>query len=54
VDTVVDLSRRNPVNLYRRLVEENAAKNLVKSVPTQEMVEKWVNEAKTLPRKVTY
>jgi small-conductance mechanosensitive channel len=54
VDTVVDLSRRNPVNLYRRLVEENATKNLVKSVPTQEMVEKWVNEAKTLPRKVTY
>lgn len=54
VDTVVDLSRRNPVNLYKRLLEENTTKKLVKSVPTQEMVEKWIKEAKTLPRKITF
>jgi predicted flap endonuclease-1-like 5' DNA nuclease len=54
VNTVVELSRRNPVNLYQRLVEVNNEKNLVRSVPTQEMVEKWVREADSLPRKITY
>jgi small-conductance mechanosensitive channel len=54
ISTVVELSRRNPVNLYPRLLEENEAKKLVRRLPTQENVEKWVEEAKTLPRKITY
>jgi small-conductance mechanosensitive channel len=54
VDTVVELSRRNPRNLYRRLVQENAARNLVETVPSRDFVEAWVKEAKTLPRKILY
>jgi predicted flap endonuclease-1-like 5' DNA nuclease len=54
VDTVVELSRRVPSNLHRRLMLENEEKNLVKNTPTIEMVEKWVQVANNLPRKVTY
>ena len=54
VDTVVELSRRNSLNLHRRLVEVNMEKNIVESVPSVEDVEKWIKEAKKLPRKITY
>ena len=54
VDTVVELSRRNPSNLYNRIIQENSVKNLVQTVPAQEMVTKWVREAKNLPRKISY
>ena len=54
VDTVVELSRRNPSNLYNRIIQENSVKNLVQTVPAQEMVIKWVREAKNLPRKISY
>ena len=54
VDTVIDLSRRNPVNLHRRLVEENETRNLVKKVPSFEMIDGWIQDAKNLPRKITY
>ena len=54
VDTVVELARRNPDNLYEKLVEVNAEKRLVRRLPTRETVAGWVEEAKTLPRVVSY
>ncbi|TFH13996.1 DUF4332 domain-containing protein [Candidatus Bathyarchaeota archaeon] len=54
VDTVIDLSRRNPSNLYQKLVQENDASNIVKNTPTHEMVKMWVEKAKTLPREISY
>jgi small-conductance mechanosensitive channel len=54
VDTVVELSRRNPENLHQKLVEVNTEKNIVKNLPNPDIVEKWIDEAKTLPRKITY
>jgi predicted flap endonuclease-1-like 5' DNA nuclease len=54
VDTVVELSRRNPRNLYRRLVQENATRKIVETAPSRELVESWIQEAKTLPRKISY
>jgi len=54
VDTVVELSTRNATNLHAKILEVNEAKKLVKRVPTLAMVEGWVNEAKTLPRKIEY
>jgi predicted flap endonuclease-1-like 5' DNA nuclease len=54
VNTVVDLSRRNSRNLYTKLVQTNNEKNLVREVPTREVVEKWIQEAKNLPRKISY
>lgn len=54
VDTVVELARRNPDNLYEKLLEVNAEKRLVRRVPAREAVARWVEEAKTLPRVLSY
>ena len=54
VDTVPELAQRNPDNLYRALVETNAAKELVRHLPGREQVADWVAQAKELPRVLTY
>lgn len=54
VDTVPELARRNPANLTKAMVEANAAKNLVRRLPTEAEVTRWIEEAKTLPRKLEY
>jgi predicted RecB family nuclease len=54
VDTVPELAQRNAGNLHSKLVETNAAKHLVRQVPSQKQVETWIAEAKELPRIVTY
>lgn len=54
VDTVVELSKRRPDNLTEKMVEVNIEKKLVRRIPTQQMVEGWIKEAKTLPRIVSY
>lgn len=54
VDTVVELSKRKPDNLYQKMVQVNTEFNLVNKVPDQANITKWVEEAKVLPRKVTY
>lgn len=54
VDTVVELSKRVPANLHAKIVETAAAKNLVRAVPSLSQVEKWVAEAKTMPRVVEH
>jgi predicted flap endonuclease-1-like 5' DNA nuclease len=54
VDTVKELRHRNPENLHAAMVEVNAQKKLVRQVPSQKQVADWVEQAKTLPPKVTY
>lgn len=54
VDTIPDLARRNPTNLYETIVSVNQEKRLVRHVPAQSEVEKWVATAKELPRIVQY
>lgn len=54
VDTVVELSRRNAENLTKQLENANAAKKRVDTVPAVAQVKRWIEEAKTLPRKVSY
>jgi predicted flap endonuclease-1-like 5' DNA nuclease len=54
VDTVPELAQRNPSNLHAKLVEVNAAKHLVRRLPAESQVKNWVEQAKALPRKVTY
>jgi len=52
VDSVPELSQRNAANLTDALAKANDGKNLVRRVPTAGQVEKWISEAKTLPRAV--
>ncbi len=54
VDTVVELSNRNPGNLVEKLGAVNAEKELVRRLPTLSMVTVWIEMAKCLPRKINY
>jgi predicted flap endonuclease-1-like 5' DNA nuclease len=54
VDTVVELSRRNPENLHAKILEVNEEKKLVRRPPNLNAVKDWVEQAKKLPRKVEY
>lgn len=54
VDTVVELARRDPDNLYNKIVQVNAEKELVRRLPTRDMVAGWVQEARGLDRIVSY
>lgn len=54
VDTVPELAQRNPANLTETLAEANAARSLVRKLPTVDQVTDWVDQAKALPRVVTF
>jgi len=54
VDTVKELAQRRPDNLYKKMADVNAAKKLVRAMPTEKTVAKWVEQAKALPRAVHY
>jgi len=54
VDTVPALAQRNAANLTAKMEEVNAEKNLTRRTPKADEVEKWVAEAKSLPRALTY
>ena len=54
VDSVPELAQRNAANLAAKMEEVNAEKKLVRSVPSEKMVEGWVEQAKSLPRVVTH
>ena len=54
VDTVVELANRNPENLFAKMVSLNEEKKLVRKLPVLNQVRDWVEQAKTLPRKINY
>lgn len=54
VDTVPELAQRNAANLYAKISEVNAEKSLVRQLPSQEQIKDWIEQAKALPRKITY
>jgi len=54
VDTVVELSKRVAKNLFEKMAEVNTKKKLVRKLPTEAQVADWVDQAKKLPRKVSY
>ena len=54
VDTVPELAQRNPENLYQKLGAINEEKKLVRRPPSQAQVGDWIEQAKALPRVITY
>jgi len=54
VDTVKELRNRNAANLAKAMKEANAKKKLVRLVPGEKSVTKWVAQAKKLPPTMTY
>ena len=54
VDTVKELAARRADNLHAKILEVNQAKGLTKRPPTMEMVSSWVDQAKELPKLLSY
>ncbi len=54
VDTVVELSKRDPKVLYPKILKVNEAKELVRRLPAAKQVASWVRQAKKLPRRISY
>jgi predicted flap endonuclease-1-like 5' DNA nuclease len=54
VDTVPELAMRKPENLTAKMEEVNEEKKLTRRTPSLKEVEKWVAEAKDLPRALEY
>jgi predicted flap endonuclease-1-like 5' DNA nuclease len=53
VDTVVELSKRVPENLHQKM-STLAAEHNTKRAPRIDEVKSWVEQAKTMERKVSY
>jgi predicted flap endonuclease-1-like 5' DNA nuclease len=54
VDTVPELAQRKAENLTAALAAANEAKKLTRRVPTLTEVKNWIEQAKSLPRVLTY
>jgi hypothetical protein len=54
VETVRELKYRNPAKLAAAMREENDKRKLVRLVPTEKAVGRWVEAARKLPPKITY
>ena len=54
VATVPELAQRNPEHLHQKLVAVNQEKKLVRQLPTRSQVSDWIEQAKRLPRVITY
>lgn len=54
VDSCAELANRKAENLVQKMTEVNAAKKLVRKLPTLAQVEDWVAQAKKLPKVVTH
>ena len=54
VDTVRELARRVPANLAEAMEAANGRRKLVRVVPGETVVAKWVEEAKGLPAVLTH
>ena len=54
VDTVPELAKRNVENLYKKMVEVNEEKKLVRALPLEKQVEGWKEQAMNLPRMLNY
>jgi hypothetical protein len=54
VDTVKELKYRNPERLTKAMADANAKRKLVRLLPSDKAVGRWIEHAKRLPLKITY
>ena len=54
VDTVKELRNRRADNLAAKMAEVNADKKLVRQVPSESQVTKWVEQAKGMDPMITH
>ena len=54
VDTVKELKYRNPANLASAMAEANRKRKMVRLLPSDKVVLRWIEEARKLPLKISY
>jgi hypothetical protein len=54
VDTVKELKYRNPAKLAQAMAEANTKRKLVRLLPSEKSVVRWIELAKKLPLKISY
>ena len=54
VDSPAELGHRNATNLAVTMAEANAARPMVRQLPSETQVQRWIDEAKSLPRIVQH
>jgi len=54
VVTVRELRYRNPARLAEAMAEANMRQKLVRVLPSEHTVERWIDHAKKLPVKISY
>jgi hypothetical protein len=54
VDTVKELKYRNPANLAKAMADANKKNKLVRFLPSEKVVSRWIDHAKKLPLKISY
>jgi predicted flap endonuclease-1-like 5' DNA nuclease len=54
VDTIPELAQRKAGNLTQKIAEVNKAKKLVRKLPVESQIASWIEQAKKLPRVITY
>jgi predicted flap endonuclease-1-like 5' DNA nuclease len=54
VDTVKELKYRNVNNLAKAMADANRKRKLVRLLPSEKRIERWIAQAKELPPKITY
>jgi len=54
VDTVKELKYRNPAKLAQTMAEANKKRKMVRFLPSEKLVTRWVEHARKLPQKITY
>ena len=54
VDTVKDLKYRNPANLAKAMADANKRRKMVRLLPSEKAVGRWIEHAKKLPLKISY
>jgi predicted flap endonuclease-1-like 5' DNA nuclease len=54
VHTVNELKYRNPANLAKTMADANKKRKLVRFLPSEKLVTRWIEHARKLPAKITY
>lgn len=54
VDTVRELRYRKPENLARAMTKANERNKLVRFLPSEKLVVRWIEQARKLPLMITY
>jgi len=54
VVTIKELRYRNPARLAKAMVKANGSRKLVRVLPSEQTVGRWIDHAKKLPVKISY